>query len=52
MIVGPTVTGRGNGLRLREAQSAKYRTHLDRMERVALSPEASRDFVLDIANSL
>ncbi|MEU1181621.1 helix-turn-helix transcriptional regulator [Streptomyces sp. NPDC005820] len=35
-----------------EAQLAKYRTHLDWMERIALSPEASRDFVRDIANSL
>ncbi|MEH0545038.1 helix-turn-helix transcriptional regulator [Streptomyces sp. B21-105] len=35
-----------------EAQLAKYRTHLDWMERIALSPEGSRDFVLDIANSL
>ncbi|MFI5793235.1 helix-turn-helix domain-containing protein [Streptomyces sp. NPDC051677] len=35
-----------------EAQLAKYRTHLDWMERITLSPEASRDFVRDIANSL
>ncbi|MEV1063318.1 helix-turn-helix transcriptional regulator [Streptomyces sp. NPDC050263] len=35
-----------------EAQLAKYRTHLDWMEGIALSPEASRDFVRDIANSL
>ncbi|GGR99520.1 transcriptional regulator [Streptomyces humidus] len=35
-----------------EAQLAKYRTHLDWTERIALSPEASRDFVRDIANSL
>jgi hypothetical protein len=35
-----------------EAQLAKYRTHLDWMERIALSPKASRDFVRDIADSL
>jgi transcriptional regulator with XRE-family HTH domain len=35
-----------------EAQLAKYRTHLDWMERIALAPEASREFVRDIANSL
>lgn len=35
-----------------EAQLAKYRTHLDWMERIALSPEESRDFVRDIANGL
>ncbi|GEC05777.1 transcriptional regulator [Streptomyces spinoverrucosus] len=35
-----------------EAQLAKYRTHLDLMERIALSPDASRDFVRDVANSL
>ncbi|WBO63768.1 helix-turn-helix domain-containing protein [Streptomyces camelliae] len=35
-----------------EAQLAKYRAHLDWMERITLSPEASRDFVHDIANSL
>lgn len=33
------------------AQLAKYRTHLDWTERIALSPEGSRDFVRDIANS-
>ncbi|MFH9861689.1 hypothetical protein [Streptomyces sp. NPDC017202] len=35
-----------------EAQLAKYRTHLDWLERIALSPDASRDFILDIAKSL
>lgn len=35
-----------------EAQLAKYRAHLDWMERIALSPEASRDFVRNNANSL
>lgn len=35
-----------------EAQLAKYRTHLDRMESLALSDDASRDLVRDIANSL
>lgn len=35
-----------------EAQLAKYRTHLDRMESLALADEASRDLVRDIANSL
>lgn len=35
-----------------EAQLAKYRAHLDWMERIALSPEASRDFIRDIATSL
>ena len=35
-----------------EAHLAKYRAHLDWMERIALSPEASRDFIRDIANSL
>jgi transcriptional regulator with XRE-family HTH domain len=35
-----------------ETQLAKYRTHLDWMERITLSPEESRDFVRDIANSL
>ncbi|USQ83234.1 helix-turn-helix transcriptional regulator [Streptomyces phaeoluteigriseus] len=35
-----------------EAQLAKYRTHLDWMERIALSPAASRDLILDIANDL
>ncbi|MFF9621734.1 helix-turn-helix domain-containing protein [Streptomyces griseosporeus] len=35
-----------------EAQLAKYRTHLDWMERIALSPKASRDFVRDIADNL
>ncbi|MEV5880957.1 helix-turn-helix transcriptional regulator [Streptomyces sp. NPDC052101] len=33
-------------------QLAKYRAHLDWMERIALSPQTSRDFILDIANSL
>lgn len=35
-----------------EAQLAKYRAHLDWMERIALSPEASRDFIHEIANDL
>lgn len=35
-----------------EAQLAKYRAHLDWMERIALSPEASRDFIRAIANDL
>ncbi|MEU9468329.1 helix-turn-helix transcriptional regulator [Streptomyces avermitilis] len=35
-----------------EAQLAKYRAHLDWMERIALSPEASQDFIRDIANTL
>ncbi|MEU6371833.1 helix-turn-helix transcriptional regulator [Streptomyces sp. NPDC046909] len=35
-----------------EAQLAKYRTHLDWMERIAASPEDSRAFIQDIASSL
>ncbi|EKX62897.1 helix-turn-helix domain-containing protein [Streptomyces ipomoeae] len=35
-----------------DAQLAKYRAHLDWMERIALSPEASRDFIRVIANDL
>lgn len=35
-----------------EAQLAKYRAQLDWMERIALSPEASRDFIRDVANCL
>ncbi|MEU0476233.1 helix-turn-helix domain-containing protein [Streptomyces olivaceus] len=35
-----------------EAQLAKYRTHLDWMERIALSPQASRAFIRDVANGL
>ncbi|MEV6591950.1 helix-turn-helix domain-containing protein [Streptomyces acidicola] len=35
-----------------EAQLAKYRAHLDWMERIALAPEASRDFIREIANEL
>ncbi|WP_217246957.1 helix-turn-helix transcriptional regulator [Streptomyces sp. AC602_WCS936] len=35
-----------------DSQLAKYRTHLDWMERIALSPQASRDFIRDIANGL
>ncbi|RZB15853.1 XRE family transcriptional regulator [Streptomyces sp. F001] len=35
-----------------DMQLAKYRTHLDWMERIALSQEESRDFIRDIANSL
>ncbi|GGQ04542.1 hypothetical protein GCM10010279_09470 [Streptomyces mutabilis] len=34
------------------SQLAKYRTHLDWMERIALSPRASRDFIRDVANGL
>jgi transcriptional regulator with XRE-family HTH domain len=34
------------------AQLAKYRTHLDWMERIALSPQASRDFIRDLVDSL
>ncbi len=35
-----------------EAQLAKYRAHLDWMERIALSPEASRDFIREITDNL
>ncbi|MEV0118652.1 helix-turn-helix transcriptional regulator [Streptomyces sp. NPDC050844] len=35
-----------------EAQLSKYRAHLDWMERIALPPEASRDFIRDIINNL
>ncbi|MFD3823377.1 Scr1 family TA system antitoxin-like transcriptional regulator [Streptomyces sp. NPDC058625] len=35
-----------------EAQSAKYCTHVDWMERIALSPRAFRDFIRNAANSL
>jgi transcriptional regulator with XRE-family HTH domain len=35
-----------------EAQLAKYRAHLDWMERIALTPEKSRDFIHDIARQL
>ncbi|MFB7657408.1 MULTISPECIES: helix-turn-helix domain-containing protein [unclassified Streptomyces] len=35
-----------------EAQLAKYRAHLDWMDRIALSPAASRDFIRAIANDL
>ncbi|MFG2023814.1 helix-turn-helix domain-containing protein [Streptomyces sp. NPDC048825] len=35
-----------------DTQLAKYRAHLDWMERIALSPKASRDHIRDIANSL
>ncbi|KUL42868.1 helix-turn-helix domain-containing protein [Streptomyces regalis] len=35
-----------------EAQLAKYRAHLDWMERIALSPQESRDFIRGIANDL
>lgn len=34
-----------------EGQLAKYRAHLDWMDNIALSPEASRDFIHDISNS-
>jgi transcriptional regulator with XRE-family HTH domain len=35
-----------------QAQLAKYRAHLDWMERVALPPEESRRFIREIANGL
>ncbi|MFG2683001.1 helix-turn-helix domain-containing protein [Streptomyces sp. NPDC048392] len=35
-----------------EAQLAKYRAHLDWMERIALSSAKSRDFIREIANDL
>jgi transcriptional regulator with XRE-family HTH domain len=35
-----------------EAQLAKYRAHLDWMERIALPPEKSRDFIQDIARHI
>ncbi|MGC5563174.1 helix-turn-helix domain-containing protein [Streptomyces sp. FR-108] len=35
-----------------EGQLSKYRAHLDWMENIALPPEASRDFIHDIINSL
>ncbi|KOV59351.1 DNA-binding protein [Streptomyces sp. MMG1121] len=35
-----------------EAELAKYRAHLDRMEDLALSPEDSRDFIHAIAHGL
>ena len=35
-----------------EAQLAKYRAHLDWMERISLPAAASRDFILDIARQL
>lgn len=35
-----------------QAQSAKYRAHLDWTERVALSTKASRDVVRDIVDGL
>lgn len=35
-----------------EAQLAKYRSHLDWMERIALPPEKSREFIHDIARHL
>ncbi|MFB6779185.1 helix-turn-helix domain-containing protein [Streptomyces sp. NPDC056352] len=35
-----------------EAQLAKYRSHLDWMERIALPAEQSRDFIQDIARHL
>ncbi|WP_369218057.1 helix-turn-helix domain-containing protein [Streptomyces flavofungini] len=35
-----------------EAQLYKYRAHLDWMERIALSPAASRDFIRHISNDL
>ncbi|MFD6290452.1 helix-turn-helix domain-containing protein [Streptomyces anthocyanicus] len=35
-----------------EAQLTKYRAHLDWMERLAMTPEASRDFIRDIAREL
>jgi transcriptional regulator with XRE-family HTH domain len=35
-----------------DTQLAKYRAHLDWMERIALTPPASRDFIRNIANDL
>ncbi|MFB7188981.1 helix-turn-helix domain-containing protein [Streptomyces sp. NPDC056230] len=35
-----------------ETQLAKYRAHLDWMERIALSPDKSRDFIHNIARQL
>ncbi|WP_371669423.1 helix-turn-helix transcriptional regulator [Streptomyces sp. NBC_00289] len=35
-----------------DTQLAKYRAHLEWMERIALSPSASRDFIREIANDL
>ncbi|MGR8008568.1 helix-turn-helix domain-containing protein [Streptomyces hypolithicus] len=35
-----------------EAQLAKYRAHFDWMERIALTPERSRDFIHEIARHL
>ncbi|MGQ4361839.1 Scr1 family TA system antitoxin-like transcriptional regulator, partial [Streptomyces sp. SAS_272] len=35
-----------------ETQLAKYRAHLDWMERIALSPSASRELIRTIANDL
>lgn len=35
-----------------DGQLAKYRAHLDWMERIALPPAASRDFIRSIANDL
>ncbi|MFD7968385.1 Scr1 family TA system antitoxin-like transcriptional regulator [Streptomyces clavifer] len=35
-----------------EAQLAKYRAHLDWMERIALTPARSRDFIHTAAHSL
>ncbi|MEV7197036.1 helix-turn-helix transcriptional regulator [Streptomyces sp. NPDC093510] len=35
-----------------EAQLSKYRAHLDWMERIALPPGASRDFIRDIISNL
>ncbi|OSC64544.1 hypothetical protein B5181_20375 [Streptomyces sp. 4F] len=33
-----------------ESQLAKCRTHLDRTERIALSPQASRDVIRDVTD--
>jgi hypothetical protein len=35
-----------------EAQLAKYRAHLNWMERIALTSAQSRDFIREIANDL
>ncbi|WP_424887624.1 Scr1 family TA system antitoxin-like transcriptional regulator [Streptomyces sp. XH2] len=35
-----------------EAQLSKYRAHLDWMERLALDPGSSREFIRDVAKQL
>jgi hypothetical protein len=42
----------GPDFRYEEAELAKYRAHLDRMEDLALSPSDSRDFIHAIAHEL